>query len=607
MANLVFNIVSGALPVLVEIVELEYSLSYYEYGEHTIYGLEPGTYTLHCTDINGCAVTIENIVIACEIPEGYEQIPYIYSYTLDSPSETNYFYNTDSLEDICDKLIYIYEQLYIYYRNIVDWDTRYVYVDIINYPTIIGSPVYDSETQCILEDGNYYSPYGILIVESGIISSIDMLEECELPVYGTTSTTSTTICINPTYGGIITNSQTICYNGNPVAFTSTADPSGYTGTLEYKWQYSETGSSGPWNDIPDSNSNVYDAPALTVQTWYKRMARVTCSPDWSEAASSNILEIQIRPTPTASIGITGPSTICAGGAGATVTVTNPQSLSVIVTYNINGSGSSGISIPASSSSNLTSVNTAGTHTYNLMSVAYPDASPSCTNAVTGYATVIVRPLPTVTIEVIGDDMACRNGDSPVIGFYNPNDIEEIVTYKINAGGVANYITVPASDYNYVNVPTTSIGTFEYILISAKYSDNNPGCSAAINGSATIYIIECTTTTIEPTTTTTTTCEIEIDEHPEDLYLCGEEEGDFFISTPIESPTYIWQMSFGPGWWDIDDSWGFTGFTTDQLTVNALYGPFEVRCKITIGGECETYSNVAYLYVSEECTTTTTVP
>lgn len=64
MANLVFNIVSGALPVLVEIVELEYSLAYYEYGEHTIYGLEPGTYTLHCTDINGCAVTIENIIIA---------------------------------------------------------------------------------------------------------------------------------------------------------------------------------------------------------------------------------------------------------------------------------------------------------------------------------------------------------------------------------------------------------------------------------------------------------------------------------------------------------------------------------------------------------------
>lgn len=67
MANLVFNIVSGAFPVLVEIVELEYSLSYYEYGEHTIYGLEPGTYTLHCTDINGCEVTIENIVITEQI------------------------------------------------------------------------------------------------------------------------------------------------------------------------------------------------------------------------------------------------------------------------------------------------------------------------------------------------------------------------------------------------------------------------------------------------------------------------------------------------------------------------------------------------------------
>lgn len=191
MANLVFNIVSGALPVLVEIVELEYSLAYYEYGEHTIYGLEPGTYTLHCTDINGCEVTIENIVISCEIPEGYEQMPYIYSVNIDSPSETIYFYNTDSLEDICDKYTYIAEQYAVYHRNVTIGEIKYVYVDIINYPTIIGSPVYDSETQCILEDGNYIS-VGICIVESGIISSIDMLEECELPVYGTTSTTSTT-------------------------------------------------------------------------------------------------------------------------------------------------------------------------------------------------------------------------------------------------------------------------------------------------------------------------------------------------------------------------------------------------------------------------------
>lgn len=179
MANLVFNIVSGALPVLVEIVELEYSLAYYEYGEHTIYGLDPGTYTLHCTDINGCEVTIENIVIACSIPEGYEQMPYIYSYTFDSPTETIYFYNTDSLEDICDKLSYIADQIVNHGRELIGYEAKYIYIDIINYPTVIGSPVYDGETQCVSEDRNYLSE-GVVIVEGGIVSSIniEMLYDC---------------------------------------------------------------------------------------------------------------------------------------------------------------------------------------------------------------------------------------------------------------------------------------------------------------------------------------------------------------------------------------------------------------------------------------------
>jgi hypothetical protein len=201
MANLVFNIVSGALPVLVEIVELEYSLAYYEYGEHTIYGLDPGTYTLHCTDINGCAVTIENIVIACAIPEGYEQGEYINSVVfldpldLETIIERIFFYNTDSLEDICDKLSYITEQINIYHWEI-GYDIRYLYVDIVNYPTTIGSPIYDGETQCILEDGNYVSA-GIWIIENGIISSIDLdlLFECLFPI--TTTTTSTTEEVEP--------------------------------------------------------------------------------------------------------------------------------------------------------------------------------------------------------------------------------------------------------------------------------------------------------------------------------------------------------------------------------------------------------------------------
>jgi hypothetical protein len=98
---------------------------------------------------------------------------------------------------------------------------------------------------------------------------------------------------NPTSGGTIAAAQSGSSPFDPAAFTSSAAPSGHTGTLEYKWQSSTTSSSADFNDIASSNSETYDAGALTQTTWYKRLARVSCSSDWTGAAESNILEVTI--------------------------------------------------------------------------------------------------------------------------------------------------------------------------------------------------------------------------------------------------------------------------------------------------------------------------
>ena len=134
------------------------------------------------------------------------------------------------------------------------------------------------------------------------------------------SQSTTAACANPTVGGIIADTQSGCAPFDPVAFTSTAVPTGQTGTLEYKWQYSTTSSTDGFTDISSSNAATFDPPSgLTVTTWYKRLARTTCMSDWTGAATSNLLKVTINP---ASVGgsISGSATVCAGTNKTTLTL-----------------------------------------------------------------------------------------------------------------------------------------------------------------------------------------------------------------------------------------------------------------------------------------------
>ena len=100
-------------------------------------------------------------------------------------------------------------------------------------------------------------------------------------------------CINPLAGGTIAAAQNGTTPFNPAAFTSSAAASGQTGTLEYKWQSSTTRNSAGFADIASSNAATYDAGALTVTTWFKRLARVSCSADWTGAVESNVIEVTV--------------------------------------------------------------------------------------------------------------------------------------------------------------------------------------------------------------------------------------------------------------------------------------------------------------------------
>jgi hypothetical protein len=120
---------------------------------------------------------------------------------------------------------------------------------------------------------------------------------------------SYTTCYNPTAGGTIATAQSGTSPFNPAAFTSSAAASGYSGTLEYKWQSSITSNSSGFSDIASSNAAIYDAGALTVTTWFKRLARVSCSADWTGAAESNVLQVTVTSLlPVSGIELNGTAT-----------------------------------------------------------------------------------------------------------------------------------------------------------------------------------------------------------------------------------------------------------------------------------------------------------
>ncbi len=101
-------------------------------------------------------------------------------------------------------------------------------------------------------------------------------------------------CTNPAIGGTIAASQTICIGMVPAAFTSSAPANGQTDTLEYKWQLSVAGVSSGFNDIGSTNSETYSPGSLSMNTWFKRLARVTCKPDWTGAAESNVVQVAVQ-------------------------------------------------------------------------------------------------------------------------------------------------------------------------------------------------------------------------------------------------------------------------------------------------------------------------
>ncbi|NOU48613.1 MAG: hypothetical protein HOO86_16350, partial [Bacteroidales bacterium] len=126
-------------------------------------------------------------------------------------------------------------------------------------------------------------------------------------------------CTDPTDGGVIASNQSGCVSFDPDILTNVALPSGENGTIEYKWQQSTTNDATGFVDIALSNFSTYDPDTVSVTTWFRRLARVSCRNTWLGAMASNTVEMLIYP---ASVGgtISGTSPIIYGESTGTMTM-----------------------------------------------------------------------------------------------------------------------------------------------------------------------------------------------------------------------------------------------------------------------------------------------
>ena len=208
--------------------------------------------------------------------------------------------------------------------------------------------------------------------------------------------------------------------------------------------------------------------------------------------------VVVRPTPTATISVSA-TTVCQGSTPApNITFTNPQTLPVTVTYNINNGTNTNISVQAKSGTtngtNTVSVptTTAGTFTYNLVSVQYQDA-PNCPNNITGQsATVTVNPNAAIALTSGSSNQTlCANTALTPI------------TYSVTGGGTSATVSGLPSGvtgsysggfFTISGTPTVS-GTFNYTVTTT-------GTCTQTTATGTITVNPTTTITSQSTATQT---------------------------------------------------------------------------------------------------------
>ncbi|WP_170154522.1 HYR domain-containing protein [Mangrovibacterium diazotrophicum] len=196
-------------------------------------------------------------------------------------------------------------------------------------------------------------------------------------------------------------SDAIICNGDNLTLSAT--PLGGTSNYSYAW----TGPNG-------FSSSLQNPVINSITTSATGTYSVTVT-DTNGCTATSSVSTTVRPTPTATI--SGTTQVCQNASNPSVTISNPMALPVVVSYNINNGTTVTVNVGANSSAVISQPTSAdGTFIYNLESVDY-QSTPSCTQVLSGSATITVYPTPTV--DPIATQIYCNNTSTPVMVLSGP--------------------------------------------------------------------------------------------------------------------------------------------------------------------------------------------
>jgi hypothetical protein len=296
---------------------------------------------------------------------------------------------------------------------------------------------------------------------------------------GCTNTATVTVNVNPRPAMTSAISRTIC-SGTTLSHLLTASlPSDFT------WVAANNANvTGESTTVQTTNtiSDVLINTTLVNQT----VVYTVIPTSTADGCPGNPQTVSVVVNPSANAIISGTTSVCMNSTSPNITFTGSGGTRpYIFTYNIDGGTNLTVSTTASSNSVTVPVptTTAGTFTYNLTNVTGSGTNP-CPNAVTGSATVTVKPLPTAT--VAGDASVCRGGAAQVITFTGSGGTEPYrFVYKINGG--ANLTVNGSGATATVNAPATVAGTFVYTLVSVTDAAGTGCASTSVSGTATVVV------------------------------------------------------------------------------------------------------------------------
>ncbi|NVO84530.1 T9SS type B sorting domain-containing protein [Hymenobacter terrestris] len=218
-----------------------------------------------------------------------------------------------------------------------------------------------------------------------------------------TPTPSIKITVTPAIvPGTIAADQTVCVGTAPAPLTSTAAPTGGTGSFAFQWESSLDNAT--WTAVANGTGETYAPGPLTVTTSFRR--QLSSGP--CDSIASNVVTVTVTPALTAGT-IAASQDLCAGAVPALLTSpTAATGGNGPITYQWESSGDNVTWVPITGATNATYQPVALTVTTSFRRRASSGAG--CAPAVSNAVTITVAPA--VVAGTIAADQTLCQGATP---------------------------------------------------------------------------------------------------------------------------------------------------------------------------------------------------